>query len=164
MVKKIISGGQTGADYAGLVAAKVLGIETGGTAPAGYKTENGPNYELRDYFGLSAFGTYPERTETNILNSDMTLVLGLADTKDFSEGGTLLTQRLCFRLNKPFILGRLSIDNILIPDPVIQEFILKNSVNTLNIAGPRLSKSPLVFGYGILYLITNLKHTNQIIK
>ncbi len=164
MVKKIISGGQTGADYAGLVAAKVLGLETGGTAPAGYKTENGPNYELRDYFGLSAFGTYPERTKTNILNSDMTLILGLEDTKDFSEGGTALTRVLCIEENKPYMLCKLSINNIMMPDTFLQQYILNHNINTLNIAGPRLSKSPLVFGYGVLYLITNLKHTNQTIK
>ena len=69
MVTKIISGGQTGADYAGLVAARVLNL--GGTAPDNYKTENGSNYELKDFFQLSAFGTYPERTEANILNSDV---------------------------------------------------------------------------------------------
>lgn len=164
MVTKIISGGQTGADYAGLVAAKVLGIKTGGTAPANYKTENGPNYELRDYFGLSAFGSYSERTEANILNSDITLILGLAETKDFAEGGTKLTQQLCYRLNKPYILGRLSLQNIIEKDPVIEHFILENKAQTINIAGPRLSKSPLVFGYGVLYLIANLKDINQVNK
>lgn len=161
MVEKIISGGQTGADYAGLVAAKVLGIHTGGVAPYGYKTENGPNYELRDYFGLEEWGTYPERTERNILISDATIILGLLDTKDFSEGGTFLTQKLCKSLGKPFILGRLSINNIMEKDPVIETFLLQNKVQTVNIAGPRLSKSPLVFGYGVLYLIANLKDIKQ---
>ena len=164
MVTKIISGGQTGADYAGLVAARVLGFTTGGTAPAGYKTENGPNYELKDFFGLSAFGSYPERTEANILNSDVTLILGLAETKDFAEGGTKLTQQLCFRLNKPFNLGRLSFQNLFEKDPVLQEFLLKYKPKTINIAGPRLSKSPLVFGYGVLYLIANLKDINHVSK
>lgn len=164
MVTKIISGGQTGADYAGLVAAKVLGLQTGGTAPANYKTENGPNYELRDYFDLSAFGSYPERTKLNIVNSDLTIVLGLAETKDFSEGGTLLTQKLCRELGKPHILGRLSFQNIFEKDPVLENYILTNKAETINIAGPRLSKSPLVFGYGVLYLIANLKDINQVNK
>lgn len=162
MVTKIISGGQTGADYAGLVAAKVLGLQTGGTAPTNYKTENGPNYELRDYFGLSAKGTYPERTKKNIMESDRTLILGLSDTKDFAEGGTALTIELCVKARKPYILGRLNINNILIPDPVIQQFL--QYADILNIAGPRLSKSPLVFGYGVLYLIANLKDINQVNK
>ncbi len=51
-VVRIISGGQTGADRAGLEAGKLLGVATGGTAPANFLTENGmcwpnpPNYYL----------------------------------------------------------------------------------------------------------------------
>jgi len=40
-LEMVISGGQTGADRGGLIAAKELGIPTGGTAPLGYKTEAG---------------------------------------------------------------------------------------------------------------------------
>lgn len=52
MLTKIISGGQTGADEGGLEGARLLGIPTGGTAPKGYRTENGPNLTLRDTYGL----------------------------------------------------------------------------------------------------------------
>jgi Circularly permutated YpsA SLOG family len=38
LLKKIISGGQTGADQAGLRTAKRLGIETGGWMPQGWRT------------------------------------------------------------------------------------------------------------------------------
>ena len=41
MIKKIISGGQTGADQAGLDVAIELGIPHGGWIPKGRKTENG---------------------------------------------------------------------------------------------------------------------------
>jgi len=164
MVKKIISGGQTGADYAGLVAAKTLGIPTGGTAPAGYKTENGPNYDLKNYFGLSEWGSYPERTKKNIIESDITLVLGLLDTADFAEGGTYLTQKLCKELGKPVILCRLSLKTIVEKDPAIEFFIEQSNAQVVNIAGPRMSKSPLVFGYGVLYLMANLSRYSQIVK
>ncbi|HME98544.1 MAG TPA: putative molybdenum carrier protein, partial [Terriglobia bacterium] len=52
-MKKIISGGQTGADMGGLLAARELGIETGGMAPKGWLTENGPEEVLLRSFGLS---------------------------------------------------------------------------------------------------------------
>ncbi len=42
MVRKIISGGQTGADRGGLLAGEALKIETGGTAPPIFMTELGP--------------------------------------------------------------------------------------------------------------------------
>ena len=38
---KIISGGQTGADKGGLIAAKKANIKTGGIAPKGFMTEAG---------------------------------------------------------------------------------------------------------------------------
>jgi hypothetical protein len=38
LVTKVISGGQSGADLGGLRAAKVLGIQTGGSMPKGFLT------------------------------------------------------------------------------------------------------------------------------
>jgi len=49
---RIISGGQTGADLGGLVGARRIGIETGGTAPRGYKTEKGSQVDALKAFGL----------------------------------------------------------------------------------------------------------------
>ena len=42
MIKKIISGGQTGADRAALDTAIKLGIPHGGWIPKGHKAEDGP--------------------------------------------------------------------------------------------------------------------------
>ena len=42
MIERVISGGQTGADQAGLAVAKRLGIPTGGCMPKGWLTEAGP--------------------------------------------------------------------------------------------------------------------------
>jgi len=64
MLKNIVSGGQTGADQAGLRAAKAAGIETGGWAPHGWTTEKGPAPWLADY-GLAEcpIPGYPARTD-----------------------------------------------------------------------------------------------------
>ena len=48
MIGKIISGGQTGVDQAALRAAKACGIPTGGWAPKGWRTEDGPAPWLAD--------------------------------------------------------------------------------------------------------------------
>ena len=66
-IKKVISGGQTGADRAGLEAAKKAGIETGGYCPKDYLTEKGPDKSLKG-FGLIETETreYTERTELNL--------------------------------------------------------------------------------------------------
>jgi len=74
MIKKIISGGQTGVNQAALDAARKLNIAHGGWIPNGRKTENGP---LPVKYNLKELGTtnYSKRTEQNIFDSDGTLIL-----------------------------------------------------------------------------------------
>ena len=50
-VARVISGGQTGADIAGLNVAKELDIQTGGFLPRDFWTEDGRNYSLQGRFG-----------------------------------------------------------------------------------------------------------------
>jgi predicted Rossmann-fold nucleotide-binding protein len=66
MLKKIISGGQTGADRAALDTAIEKGIPHGGWIPKGRKTEDGT---LPEQYNLQEMPTtsYPKRTEKNIL-------------------------------------------------------------------------------------------------
>jgi hypothetical protein len=74
MVKKIISGGQTGADQAALDAAVHLGIPHGGWIPKGRRTEGGmlsDKYKLKEM----TLSSYPKRTEQNVVDSDGTLVI-----------------------------------------------------------------------------------------
>lgn len=79
---KIISGGQTGADRAGLDAAKRLGLETGGTAPKEFMTSNGPDHALSQIYGLkevpdkktfSIAYHYVRRSKINVEDSDGTV-------------------------------------------------------------------------------------------
>ena len=51
---KIISGAQTGADLAGLDAAKALGIPTGGSMPNGFKDLEGKKPEYASKYGIVA--------------------------------------------------------------------------------------------------------------
>lgn len=99
MIKKIISGGQTGADSGGLIAGKTLNILTGGHAPKGFLTEYGPNYNLKEDFNLieDYSPKYPPRTKKNVLNSDGTIIFGKYEkssklTGDISKYGTTITK------------------------------------------------------------------------
>jgi hypothetical protein len=96
-LKKVISGGQTGADQAGLLAAHKVGLFTGGTAPAGFLTSNGPNYLLAA-FGLKDKGTLQTRTKKNVGDSDATVIL----SGDMQSSGTLLTIKYCNELNRRY--------------------------------------------------------------
>ena len=72
MIKKIISGGQTGADRAILDFALKFFKPYGGWIPKGRITEDGP---LPDKYQLQEMPTssYPKRTEQNVIDSDGTL-------------------------------------------------------------------------------------------
>jgi len=61
MIRKIISGGQTGADRAGLDFAIETGLEHGGYVPSGRKAEDGRIDELYNLVELST-SSYPART------------------------------------------------------------------------------------------------------
>jgi hypothetical protein len=86
---KIISGAQTGADVAGLWAAKLHGLPTGGLAPKGFITLNGPHPEMAETFGIKEHPKtgYRDRTIENVLSSNVTLVC----SEHMSSPGTVLT-------------------------------------------------------------------------
>jgi hypothetical protein len=65
MIRKIMSGGQTGADRAGLDFAIKTGLEHSGYVPRGRKAEDG---RIDDRYNLIELSTssYPARTRRNI--------------------------------------------------------------------------------------------------
>jgi hypothetical protein len=129
---KIISGGQTGADYAGLLAGVQLGLETGGTAPRGWRIcledgRDGSNPELAR-FGLieHASRDYPPRTKQNVADADGTVWFGYAG----SPGGKL-TVNTARRLGKPCIVNPSAHE--------LRDWLEQNRIEVLNVAGNRLS-------------------------
>ena len=141
LLLKIISGGQTGADTGGLIAAQKAGIRTGGCAPKGFITEDGSNPELGSVYGLyeSNSDQYPARTKENVSKSDATIIF----TKGNSPGSAL-TKRTCENLKRSVLM--------LNPDTIgaekqVGDFIrsLKAKMGraiVLNIAGNRESGNP----------------------
>lgn len=131
--EKIISGGQTGADKAGLTAAQSLGIATGGTAPKGWRIclpdgTDGSDPDLAE-FGLIEHTSreYPPRTQKNVADSDGTVWFGYAD----SPGGKL-TIATCKQLRKPCLVD---------PTPqALRSWLAQHQIATLNVAGNRESK------------------------
>lgn len=85
-LRKIVSGGQTGADQAGLRAAKALGFETGGWMPYRFKTEAGLRPEFAELYGMQQTGRdprYATRTRRNVRDSDATVWFGGPDSKGY---------------------------------------------------------------------------------
>lgn len=142
ILKKVISGGQTGADQAGLFTAKAFGLETGGFAPHDFRTLAGNNPEtLRDMFGLeeTVQRNYQVRTALNVKSSDATIRLAT----NFSSPGELCTLKAINRYEKPYLDINLKTivesrwNKRYIEERVEEtlDFLIKNQVIILNIAG-----------------------------
>jgi hypothetical protein len=134
VLEKIVSGGQTGVDRAGLDAAIALGMAHGGWCPKGRKAEDG---EVPSVYQLQETPTadYRERTASNVRDSDGTLIL----TRSQPIGGTATTIKLANRYGKPCLV----LDLLANPDnEAVLAWIAVNDVRVLNIAGPRESGCP----------------------
>lgn len=140
MILAIVSGAQTGADQAGLRAARKLGLKTGGFAPLGFKTEVGPQGWLGPTYKLveTASEDYSDRTEMNITISDGTVIFGKPSP------GSNLTEKLCKELGKPCLWLK-EYQQVSAPAH-FRLWAERNNVKTLNVAGNRESKAP---GIGI---------------
>ena len=105
---RIISGGQIGADLAGLRAAQSVGLLTGGTAPKGYRTLKGSQPGLAG-FGLveHARAGYPGRTLQNVIDADATVIIA----KNLNSAGTKLTVEYCAQQQRPYHMLHCMINN-----------------------------------------------------
>ena len=141
MLRKIISGGQTGVDRAALDVAMRLGIAHGGWVPKGRLAEDGP---LPSYYQVEEMPTeeYAARTEKNVLAADGTLII----SRGQPTGGTDYTRRMALKHGKQL----LHIDLTLNQQPstagsLVASWIQMNRIEILNVAGPRESGDPQIY-------------------
>jgi hypothetical protein len=136
----IVSGGQTGADRAALDLAIELGIPHGGWVPKGRKTEEGPlpaKYRLEEM----PTGSYPKRTEQNVMDSDGTLIISHGELKEGSE----YTRKMAVKHGKPWIHIDADEQSIEAAVEMIRTWLSGNDVERLNVAGPPASKDPQIY-------------------
>jgi Circularly permutated YpsA SLOG family len=139
---KIISGGQTGVDRAALDVAFRHGIECGGRCPAGRLDEFG---KIPDHYPVQELqgGGFTERTLQNVKDSGGTVVIYC----DHLGGGTAQTVRFCVGLKRPHELIDASKISAEGAAELIGNFVRKNQIGILNVAGPRQSEWPEGYGY-----------------
>jgi hypothetical protein len=136
LLKKIVSGGQTGVDRAAFDIALECHIPIGGFCPKGRLAEDGiipPKYAVTE----TPLSEHSQRTLWNVRDSDGTLVLSSLEPR----GGTALTIRYAKELAKPFLLlpptkGSLS---------SFAHWLTTEGISILNVAGPRESEEPGVY-------------------
>jgi len=138
---KIISGGQTGADRAALRWAEAFGVPSGGWCPKGRRAEDGiipKKFPLRE----TPHAGWAERTMRNVRDSDATVIFSLQKRL---KGGTLLTWKLARRMKKPLLhLPAMPPAKAAL---ILDQFLRRNQVRILNVAGPRKSQEPSVGRY-----------------
>ena len=133
MIRKIISGGQTGVDRAALDWAMEHGVQHGGWCPAGRRAEDGvrpERYSLQE----TPARQYQQRTRWNVRDSDATPIISLSTEP---TGGSLATQEWANKMNRPclHIYPRNEWRSWL------HAFIETHSIRVLNVAGPRVSSA-----------------------
>ena len=130
MIERIISGGQTGADYGGMLAAADLGITLTGFMPRGFRTEAGPRPEYA-MLGLVEDDSlhYQPRTIKNVQMAE-----GIAMFGNMQSAGSRLTVQTAISLGKPLISNP-SAD-------ALRAWIERHDIKVLMIAGNRESVNP----------------------
>ena len=148
-IRKIISGGQTGADRVAFDFALKKGIEIGGYIPKGRRAEDGKIDEK--YHNLIETDTknYSERTRLNVLNADATLI--------FSHGkltkGSLLTKKYAEKYKKLFRHIDFTHSNFAKLLEETRKWIVQNNFETINIAGARTSTDSDIYSKTLNFLM-----------
>jgi hypothetical protein len=135
----VISGGQLGADQAGLLAAKTCGIPTGGWLPKDCMTLDGIDRSLLDTYGmLEHHGGYRDRTWENVNYSSATIRFATS----FSTAGEVCTLRAIRAMKKKhFDVKARIIDSRITIDPTWHELIAAWLLNVSKLPLPTVLKT-----------------------
>src|SRR5437868_6551707 len=139
MIKKIISGGQTGPDRAALDIAIKLNIPHGGWCPKGRLAEDGiieNSYKLSE----TPSSDPAQRTEWNVRDSDATVIFSISPRL---SGGSAKTKALARQYRKPCLPVSRERDAETAKEK-LAKFLAEYKIQILNVAGPRGSEEPAV--------------------
>jgi hypothetical protein len=147
VLSKIVSGGQTGSDCAGLFVAKSFGLKTGGYMPKYFRTLSGFRPDLAKLYNLQEHSSqgYQERTWDNVFISDGTVRFF---TKQYSPGERCT-------LNAINAHGRPHFDvdlNLEVNPGDLLKWLVDKHIKTLNVAGNSEQTSKGIYEKVVNYL------------
>jgi len=147
ILKKIISGGQIGADQGALDAAIKYNFPHGGWIQKGRKTQSGI---LPDKYKLEEMSTagYKERIEQNVIESDGTVIISHGDL----TGGADYSMKMTKRHKRSTLHIDLKETLAFIAASKINTWIIENNIEVLNVTGSRASEDSTIF-VDTLYII-----------
>ena len=85
---------------------------------------------------------YNERTERNVIDGDGTLILSHGPL----TGGSALTEKIAMRLGKPCLHIDFKRTDMAQAHSRVAAWIDKADIKVLNVAGPRASSDPKIYG------------------
>jgi hypothetical protein len=146
-LRKVISGGQCGADIAGVRAARLHGLETGGTMPKGFRTLDGLRTHYAWLYGMREHWSpdYPPRTWDNVRNSDATLRFAA----HWDSPGELLTLKAITTVDKPYFDVDITSS---VPPATVAWWIAASGIEVLNVAGNTQRTAPGIEDFVFTYL------------
>jgi hypothetical protein len=140
MLKKIISGGQIGADQAALDAAIKYNFPHGGWIQKGRKTQMGilpDKYNLKE---MSVSG-FKERIEQNVTGSDGTVIIFHGNL----SGGADYSQKMTERHKQPCLIIDLNETPAIMASSEINTWIIENDIEVMNVTGSRSSEDSDIY-------------------
>lgn len=155
---KIISGGQTGVDRAALDAAIANHFSHGGWCPKGRRAELDTVIPLLYNLTETPSEDYETRTKWNVRDSNATLIFVPTNALNLS-GGTQFTLEQAQSQKKPYLI--IDCSQTVDADTIVS-WIHINHIDTLNVAGPRESQAPGIYGTVFEILATVLSKLSNV--
>jgi hypothetical protein len=140
MLKKIMSGGQIGADQAALDIAIKMGIPHGGWIQKGRKIQGGilpEKYQLQEM----STSSFKDRIEKNVKASDGTLIIAHGDL----AGGADYSRKMARKHGRPCLFINLNETSSFSAATGISRWIKENRIEILNVTGSRASEDSKIY-------------------
>lgn len=141
-LRKVVTGGQRGADHAALFVAYELGYKTGGFAARGYMTERGPRVAvLRDKYGLEEASREGSTIKLNVEISDMVIIFG-----DARRGGPAAAYSIARDRHIPvYAFAASEEEDTQMIAGTVRAVILQHEIEVLNVVGNQESVNPGIY-------------------
>ncbi|MEK6196543.1 MAG: putative molybdenum carrier protein, partial [Deltaproteobacteria bacterium] len=140
MIKKIISGGQVGADQGALDVAIKYGIPHGGWIQKGCKTQSGvlpPKYHLKEMLKAS----FKDRIEQNVIDSHGSVII----THGTLTGGADYCLKMAQKHGRPCLHIDLNTLSEFTAASRLNAWIKENDIEVLNVNGSRTSEDSRIY-------------------
>ncbi|MBU0768695.1 MAG: putative molybdenum carrier protein [Proteobacteria bacterium] len=140
MIKKIISGGQVGADQGALDVAIKYGIPHGGWIQKGLKTQSGilpSKYHLKEMSTAS----FKDRIEQNVIDSHGSVII----THGTLTGGADYCLKMAQKHGRPYLHVDLNTLSEFTAVSWLNSWIKENNIEVLNVNGSRTSEDSNIY-------------------